>query len=95
MHLLFIYYFLAIMCRPLPDIDNGMVSWTGLAPGDVAMYTCDDGFILVGDPTRNCTYDGTWSDEEPRCERKLLSSVHVYCCTIIHLLYYCTSIKMK
>ena len=61
-----------IMCPALPDIDNGMVSWTGLSPGDVATYTCDSGFILVGDPTRMCRDNGTWSGEEPTCERKLL-----------------------
>ena len=75
-----------VMCPELPDIDNGMVSWTGLAPGDVATYTCDSGFILVGDATRICTNIGTWSGEEPTCERKLLSSLYVYCCTIIHIL---------
>ena len=65
------------MCPPLPDIDNGMVDWSGLSPGDIATYTCDHAFILVGDPTRNCGSDGTWSGEEPRCERKLLSPLHV------------------
>ena len=71
-----------VMCPALPDIDNGVVSWTGLSPGDVATYTCDSGFIIVGDPTRNCTNIGTWSGEEPTCERKLPSPLHVYCCTI-------------
>ena len=72
------------MCSELPDIDNGMVEWTGLSPGDIATYTCIDGFILVGVSTRNCGSDGTWSGEEPTCERKLLSPLHVYCCTIIN-----------
>ena len=57
-------YCLAIMCPELPDIDNGMVDWSGLSPGGVATYTCDPGFILVGDPTRICRDDGTWSGEE-------------------------------
>ena len=84
-----IMYLLSIaMCPPLPDIDNGVVSWTGLSPGDVATYTCDLGFILVGDVTRICTDNGTWSGEEPTCERKLLSPLHVYCCTICT---YCNS----
>ena len=83
MHLLLynIYYCLAIMCPPLPDIDNGVVDWSGLSPGGVATYTCDPGFILVGEPTRICRDDGTWSGEEPTCERKLLSPLHVYCST--------------
>ena len=68
-----------MMCPPLPDIDNGVVSWSGLSPGGVATYTCDPGFILVGDATRICRDDGAWSDEEPTCERKLLSPLHTYC----------------
>ena len=77
----------AIMCPELPAIDNGMVSWTGLSPGDIATYTCDPGFILVGVSTRNCGSDGTWSGEEPTCERKLLSPLHIYGCTNIRQLY--------
>ena len=78
---------IVIMCPALPDIDNGMVEWSGLSPGGVATYTCDPDFILVGDATRICRDDGTWSGEEPTCERKLLSQLHVYCCTIIHLYF--------
>ena len=79
---------IVIMCPPLPDNDNGVVDWSGLSPGGVATYTCDPGFILVGDPTRICRDNGTWSGEEPTCERKLLSPLHVYCCTIYT---YCNS----
>ena len=74
-----VYYCVAIMCPPLPDIDNGVVEWSGLSPGGVATYTCDPGFILVGDATRICRDNGTWSGEEPTCDRKLLSPLHVYC----------------
>ena len=87
-----------IMCPALPDPDNGMVTWDNLAPGGIATYTCDSGFILVGDPTRNCGSDGTWSGEEPTCDRKLLSIItacillHNYCilllsnCNILHIM---------
>ena len=73
----YIYYCVAIMCPPLPEIDNGMVEVSSLFPGGVATYTCDPGFILVGDSTRICRDTGTWSGEEPTCERKLLSPLHV------------------
>ena len=89
MHLL-LYYCLAIMCPPLPDIDNGVVDWSGVSPGGVATYTCDPGFILVGEPTQICRDNGTWSDEEPTCECKLLSPLHVYCsstCTYCCIIY--------
>ena len=51
-----------------------MVEWDTLAPGGVANYTCDPGFILVGDRTRICGSDGTWSGVPPVCERKLIFS---------------------
>ena len=39
-------------------------------PGTKAVYSCDDGFELVGDRKRLCQYDGTWDGEAPTCERK-------------------------
>ena len=56
-------------CPELDDPTNGMVEWDTLAPRGVANYTCDPGFILVGDPTRICSSDGTWSGVPPVCER--------------------------
>ena len=51
-----------------------MVTWDSLAPGGVATYTCNPGFILVGNNTRICGSDGTWSGMMPTCERKLISA---------------------
>ena len=50
------------------------MEWDTLAPGGVANYTCDPGFILVGDRTRICGSDGSWSGMAPTCERKLISA---------------------
>ena len=58
-------------CPSLDDIPNGSVSLSGNTTGDIAVYTCDDGFELVGDPTRVCMNDTTWSGEPPTCRRKL------------------------
>ena len=58
-------------CPCLDDIPNGSVSLSGNTTGDIAMYTCDDVFELVGDPTRVCMNDTTWSGEPPTCRRKL------------------------
>ena len=35
------------LCPALPNPDNGMVTWDSLAPGGVATYTCDPGFIDI------------------------------------------------
>ena len=50
-----------------------MVMWDSLAPGGVATYTCDPGFILVGDRIQICGSDGTWSGMAPTCERKFIT----------------------
>ena len=55
--------------------------WDSLAPGGVANYTCDPGFVLVGDHTRICGSDGTWSGMAPTCARKLILAQY-------HLHYY-------
>ena len=34
-----------------------------------AQYSCDDGYDLFGDDTRECEADGEWSGEEPACMR--------------------------
>ena len=47
-----------------------MVMWNSLAPGGVATYSCDFGFFLVGNRTRICSSDGTWSGMAPTCEHK-------------------------
>ena len=61
-------------CPELDDTINGMVEWNSLSLGSVANYTCDPGFILVGDRTRICGSNGIWSGMAPTCERKLIFS---------------------
>ena len=36
---------------------------------DEALYTCDSGFTLIGNNRRVCQANGTWSGQEPVCER--------------------------
>ena len=68
----FLHY--VALCPALTNPDNGMVMWDTLAPGGVATYICDPGFILVGDSTRICGSDGTWSGMAPTCEREFIFS---------------------
>ena len=60
-----------------------MVEWDTLAPGGVATYTCDSGFTLVGDPTRICGSDGTWSGMAPTCERKFITTFSTISLTLL------------
>ena len=58
------------MCPDLDDIPNGSVSQGGSTPSEMATYSCDDGFKLVGAPKLTCQESGMWDNPPPRCERK-------------------------
>jgi hypothetical protein len=58
----------ARICPPLPsysfpygridlDYENSLVK-----------YTCNDGYRLIGNSTRQCQYSGEWSGSQPSCE---------------------------
>ena len=57
-------------CPGLPDPANGVVTLSGTSPGSTATYDCNFGFIRLGDRTRICGPDGTWSGSAPRCVSK-------------------------
>ena len=69
-------WLLAKDCGVLSQIMNGEDVPVSYNPEDnteyqsVAGYTCNKGYDLVGVTTRTCLADGTWSDEEPTCQRK-------------------------
>ncbi|CAH1271353.1 CSMD3 [Branchiostoma lanceolatum] len=56
----------AVQCPALTDPANGAVSGTNFY-GDVATFTCDPGYNLVGGSTRTCQADTTWSGSSPTC----------------------------
>ena len=65
------YSFPAVNCGDLDDPANGQVVLNGTLFGSIATYTCDPGFILVGDVERMCQANGEWSGTEPTCEGQL------------------------
>ncbi|XP_071965386.1 uncharacterized protein [Antedon mediterranea] len=69
---------LAVDCGGLSNIINGEVSYvSGTTFGMSATYTCTTvGYELIGNTTRMCLEDGSWSGSTPSCK------VVVYCpCT--------------
>ena len=54
-------------CGALGDPANGQVEYTATTFGSVAEYTCGSGCDPVGDSTRTCTVEGTWSGSTPQC----------------------------
>ncbi|XP_061651723.1 complement receptor type 1-like isoform X2 [Phyllopteryx taeniolatus] len=55
------------LCGSAGEIKNGRFMYTGVQFGDTATAHCDDGFQLVGRPTRNCMSFG-WDGHAPFCE---------------------------
>ena len=68
----FVYIFVATCPNPTPA--KGQVTPAGLANGNyrigavVTTFTCDSGYILVGDQLEiTCQTSGTWDRQPPVC----------------------------
>ncbi len=67
----------AIQCLPLPDIDNGVITYfPDNVPNydlrTVAIYTCNDNFDFSTPGSINirvCEDDGKWTGSDPTCAR--------------------------
>ena len=46
--------------------------------GSVAKFTCNEGFILVGNSKRLCLQNGHWSGYKPGCKRMKYNYVVVF-----------------
>ena len=58
----------AVDCGALTNPDNGRVDTPqGTTFNQVATYSCNSGYGLVGNMTRTCQADGMWSGSEPIC----------------------------
>ena len=57
----------AIECGWLSSPTNGHVRVSSATYGSVAMYGCDDHYLLYGDQYRQCQADGLWSGARPDC----------------------------
>ncbi len=55
-------------CRVLEAPANGQVSLSGTSVGSQAFYSCNKGFLLVGDGVRVCKAEGEWSYQAPVCQ---------------------------
>ena len=55
-------------CDILPDPENGFISSILPSIGGTAQYSCDLGFVLIGEATRTCSESLIWSGMAPTCE---------------------------
>ena len=63
-----VHLFIIVRCTPLCDPSSGYVNHSDNLVGSMAMYECDQEFVLSGPVYRLCQSDGTWSDIEPVCD---------------------------
>ena len=62
-----------VVCPVIRSILNGKISVDGFKFNRHAIYTCNEGYSLVGDTVRNCMENGTWSGKIPECLPRLCS----------------------
>ncbi|XP_077013772.1 complement receptor type 2 isoform X2 [Tamandua tetradactyla] len=64
-------------CRHPPEIPNGQHTGENIArfsPGMSVLYSCDQGYLLVGEALLLCTHEGNWSQPAPYCKEVNCSS---------------------
>lgn len=67
-------------CQELPDPPHGQVHLTGRHFNDRAVYTCDDGYQIVGLEQVICNSDGQWSGAQPSCKQASTNAQSRYYC---------------
>ena len=55
-------------CGNITTPSNGNFTYTGTVYGDTVNYTCNIGYILQGNSTRECNASGAWTNTDPTCE---------------------------
>jgi len=83
-HYVHVFFLTVVDCGTLTDPANGLVSHTaGTTFGQIATYSCDTGYNLVGDSNHTCRATGVWSGCAPTCQGMLLLEIEYY------LTWYC------
>ncbi|XP_074078657.1 LOW QUALITY PROTEIN: complement receptor type 2-like [Macrotis lagotis] len=62
----------SIDCPSPPMIPNGQHSHSGpVAPGLSVTYSCEPGYLLIGEKTIHCLSSGVWNATAPKCKEAL------------------------
>lgn len=73
-------------CGTLKNPRYGQVVFTGTIFGSTATYSCNTGFILVGEQTRTCQANGKWSGRAATCHRKCETSAYTIITMVLYFL---------
>ena len=73
--ILFKLLFFLLECPQLPSsIPNGRANGTGSLHGALFVYSCLQGYSLIGQKTLLCTEDGNWNASVPKCLKGIFDS---------------------
>uniref|UniRef100_A0A3B1J9R4 E-selectin n=1 Tax=Astyanax mexicanus TaxID=7994 RepID=A0A3B1J9R4_ASTMX len=72
----------ARQCPLLFSPENGWMNcsdphWS-FSYGSLCSFGCEDGHVLTGEPSLDCTVTGSWSQETPFCDGKINSPVQLF-----------------
>lgn len=65
-----ILYFAEVTCGDPGTPVNGQRVLEDTTFDATVTYSCNDGYVLVGEQERQCGSDGKWSGPLPRCDRE-------------------------
>lgn len=54
-------------CPEPPQINGGKIKISGRRAGSTVTYTCDDGYVLIGEDLLSCGLGGEWTGKSPVC----------------------------
>uniref|UniRef100_H3D8L5 Sushi, von Willebrand factor type A, EGF and pentraxin domain containing 1 n=1 Tax=Tetraodon nigroviridis TaxID=99883 RepID=H3D8L5_TETNG len=54
-------------CQSPPNPDHGWVNVTDTSLGSMVKYTCEKGYVLEGEPVRQCISGRLWTHSAPTC----------------------------
>lgn len=84
------FFQIVILCFDLPAPENGSVIYnSGIISrrpiGSIGSYSCNTGYLLVGNVDRTCQSDGSWNGSRSICEGKQSDSIMYICILRIDL----------
>jgi len=62
-----IIFFTVASCGFLKSPTNGRVIYTESKVGSIAVYACDENYVLNGSNVNECVQDGLWKMTIPTC----------------------------
>ena len=88
----------AVDCGSLPDPENGRVkAVSGTTYNNTVQYSCNAGYMLIGEEMRTCQSNLSWIPPAPYCVGKLvyLHAIHTFPCTCMYMTacIFCISLK--